>query len=154
MIYISHRMDEVYRFSDRVDVFRNGELVASEPPSQTTPAQLIAHMLGQEKEEFRHSERAAAEQAVVEIRDWTRGGIPSLAGVSLAVGQGEIVGLYGVRGSGAELVAEGLAGLHPEISGGIAGRGPAGRRLPDSGRGARGPTSPTSHRSVSATGWC
>ena len=52
MIYISHRMDEVFRFSSRVVVFRNGELVAAAKPAETTPAQLIAHMLGQEKEDF------------------------------------------------------------------------------------------------------
>jgi ABC-type sugar transport system ATPase subunit len=120
VIYISHRMDEVYRFSDRVDVFRNGALVASVPTRQTTPNQLIAHMLGQEKEEFSHESRATEiQQPVVELRDWTRPGIPNLEGVNLAVGRGEIVGLYGVRGSGAELVAEGLAGLRPDIRGGL-----------------------------------
>ncbi|RIK39443.1 MAG: D-xylose ABC transporter ATP-binding protein [Chloroflexi bacterium] len=130
VIYISHRMDEVYRFSDRVDVFRNGELVASVPPSQTTPAELIAHMLGQEKEEFVHGTRTSTEQSVIELRDWKRAGIPNLAGVSLAVGQGEIVGVYGVRGSGAELVAEGLGGLHPEISGTLVVEGRSGAIFP------------------------
>ncbi|HUG14178.1 MAG TPA: sugar ABC transporter ATP-binding protein [Thermomicrobiales bacterium] len=131
VIYISHRMDEVYRFSDRVDVFRNGVLVASVPPSQTTPNDLIAHMLGQEKEEFHHHARAmAAEQPVVELRNWTRPGIPKLADVSLSVGRSEIVGIYGVRGSGAELVAEGLGGRHPEISGSLVIEGRPGRIFP------------------------
>ena len=118
VIYISHRMDEVYDFSDRVVVFRNGELVASVTPAQTTPAQLIAYMLGQEKEDFVHSPRAPGPDAsVAEVRGWSRGGLPPLADVSLSVERGEIVGLYGLRGSGAELVAEGLAGLHPDIRG-------------------------------------
>jgi ribose transport system ATP-binding protein len=122
IIYISHRMDEVYRFSDRVVVFRNGELVASVVTSQTTPAQLIGFMLGQQKESFAHAAEEAhfAGQSAVDVRDWTRQGMPSLAGVSFSLGVGEIVGLYGLRGSGAELVAEGLAGLRPDIAGALA----------------------------------
>jgi ABC-type sugar transport system ATPase subunit len=128
VIYISHRMDEVYRFSDRVDVFRNGVLVASVPTRQTTPNQLIAHMLGQEREVFNHESRASdVQQPVIELRGWTRAGIPQLQDVSLSVGRGEIVGLYGVRGSGAELVAEGLAGLRPDIAGQLAVEGQADR---------------------------
>ena len=75
IIYISHRMDEVYRFSDRVVVFRNGELVASVVTSQTTPAQLIGFMLGQQKESFAHAAEEAhfAGQSAVDVRDWSRG---------------------------------------------------------------------------------
>ena len=64
---------KVYRFSDRVDVFRNGELVASVPPSKTTPAQLIGYMLGGEREEQTHSARPAqsAAPALAEIGGWS-----------------------------------------------------------------------------------
>src|SRR5207248_4656941 len=87
VIYISHRMDEVYRFSDRVDVFRNGELVASVSPSQTTPGQLIAYMLGGEREDFSHASRPteSAASALAELRNWTRAGLPPLSGVSLRI---------------------------------------------------------------------
>ena len=118
IIYISHRMDEVYRFSDRVVVLRNGELVASVAPSDTTPAQLIAFMLGQEKEEFaQFSSDVGTTRPVAELGAWTRQGLPPLAGVSLSVGRSEIVGIYGLRGSGAELIAEGLSGLRSDVSG-------------------------------------
>jgi ribose transport system ATP-binding protein len=119
VIYISHRMDEVFRFSSRVVVFRNGELVASVAPSEATPAQLIAHMLGQEKEDFSQIQHAPgrSERPAAELRGWTRPGVPALAKLTISVEKGEIVGVYGLRGSGTELVAEGLAGLHPEIGG-------------------------------------
>ena len=121
VIYISHRMDEVFRFSSRVVVFRNGELVVSATPADTTPAQLIAHMLGQEKEDFSATERPPPRSArpAAELRGWTRPGVPALADVSLRIEPAEVVGLYGLRGSGAELVAEGMAGLHPDIAGGL-----------------------------------
>ncbi|MBM3517008.1 MAG: sugar ABC transporter ATP-binding protein [Alphaproteobacteria bacterium] len=132
VIYISHRMDEVYRFSDRVDVLRNGELVASVAPSKTSPAQLIAYMLGQEKEDFIHAPAQASggEDAVIELRGWSRDGLPPLTDVSLRVGHREVVGLYGLRGCGADLVAEGLAGLHPEIRGELALIGKPGKPFP------------------------
>ncbi len=122
VIYISHRMDEVFRFSSRVVVFRNGELVVSATPAETTPAQLIAHMLGQEKEDFSATERPPPRSVrpAAELRGWTRSGVPALADVSLRIEPAEIVGLYGLRGSGAELVAEGMAGLHPDIAGELA----------------------------------
>jgi ABC-type sugar transport system ATPase subunit len=119
IIYISHRMDEVYRFSDRVDVFRNGWLVASVPPSATTPAQLIGYMLGGEREDLAHNARSSQTElpALAELRNWTRDGLPALSQVNVRVGEREVVGLYGLRGSGTELIAEGLAGLHPDIVG-------------------------------------
>ena len=119
IIYISHRMDEVYRFSDRVDVLRNGRRIASVPPNETTPAQLIAHMLGQEKESFTRDAPARQGGGALQLRGWRSSGLPALDNVTIDVNAGEIVGLYGVRGSGADLIAEGLAGLHREIAGEI-----------------------------------
>jgi ABC-type sugar transport system ATPase subunit len=140
IIYISHRMDEVYRFSDRVDVFRNGELVASVPPSKTTPAQLIGYMLGGEREDLPHATRStqAKAPALAELRNWGRPGLPMLSDVTLSISEREVVGLYGLRGSGTELIAEGLAGLHPDISGELVLGGYRGRAFatPVAARGA------------------
>ena len=129
VLYISHRMDEVYRFSDRVDVFRNGELVASVPPSRTSPAQLIGYMLGGEREDVSQSARGSRLTApgLAELRQWRRDGLPPLSDVSLSIAEREVVGLYGLRGSGTELIAEGLAGLHPEITGELVVGGYRGR---------------------------
>lgn len=119
VLYISHRMDEVYRFSDRVDVLRNGRRVASVPPQETSPSELIAHMLGQEKEEFVRSIPTHTGVAALQLRGWRSSGLPTLDDVNLEVQAGEIVGLYGVRGSGADAIAEGLAGIPRGISGEI-----------------------------------
>lgn len=119
ILYISHRMDEVFRFSDRVDVLRNGQLVASVPPGETTPGYLIQQMLGQAARELTVTETAARVDQVpaLSLRDWRKVGEPGLKGVSLEVAQGEVVGIFGLRGSGAELVAEGIGGLHRDIEG-------------------------------------
>lgn len=119
ILYISHRMDEVYRFSDRVDVLRNGNRVASVRPQETSPRELIAHMLGQEKEEFVRETVAQSGGGAIQLHGWHSSGLPALQDVSLEVQTGEIVGLYGVRGSGADLVAEALGGMAQTVSGEI-----------------------------------
>jgi ABC-type sugar transport system ATPase subunit len=120
IVYISHRMDEVHRFSDRVDVFRNGELVASVRPSQTSPDELIQHMLGQAAEMIQFTEyRVSQHEAVLALLDWRSEGAQRLDGINLSVAKGEVVGLFGIRGCGADLVAEGLAGRHRGISGSV-----------------------------------
>ncbi|ALN75055.1 sugar ABC transporter ATP-binding protein [Aureimonas sp. AU20] len=119
IIYISHRMDEVFGFSHRVAVLRNGSVVAVRRPSETTPGELIADMLGQAAGEAVHrgGADAARGEPVLRLADWRHGGTVALHGVSLEIGHQEIVGLYGLRGSGTDLLAEGLGGLRPEMSG-------------------------------------
>lgn len=119
IMYISHRMDEVFRFSDRVDVLRNGTLVASAASASATPAYLIEQMLGQAAGEVVAAESAARPEQVpaLAVEGWTRTGEPGLADVSLSVSAGEVVVLFGLRGSGADLIAEGMGGLHRDITG-------------------------------------
>jgi ABC-type sugar transport system ATPase subunit len=121
IIYISHRMDEVYDFSHRVVVLRNGRKVADLVTAETTHAQLIAHMLGHDRDPTigATAPKAADAAAAVRVENWSRAGLPSLADVSFAVAPDEVLGLYGLRGSGADLVAEGFAGVRPDIGGAL-----------------------------------
>jgi ribose transport system ATP-binding protein len=124
VVYISHRMDEVYRFSDRVDVLRNGAHVASVTPAATTPAQLIEYMLGQAGEQLPASTvEVGTRDPRLALVGWHADGVPSLRGVDLDVRSGEIVGVFGLRGAGQELIAEGLAGLHRNIRGEVIVKG-------------------------------
>ncbi len=120
IVYVSHRMDEVHRFSDRVDVFRNGQLVASVPPSEATPDDLIRHMLGQEAEVIQFTEHANShEEPMLSILNWRYEGDQRLDGVNLSVAKSEVVGLFGIRGCGSDVVAEGLAGRSRGITGSL-----------------------------------
>jgi ABC-type sugar transport system ATPase subunit len=125
VLYISHRLDEVFRVCDTAHVLRNGRLVLSTPVRDTSPREVIEHMLGRPPEEVDFVGEARSDRRpVLELSGWQRTRIPVLRDISLTVGEGEIVGLYGVRGSGAETVAEALGGLHPDVSGStvVAGR--------------------------------
>ena len=131
ILYISHRMDEVFRFSDRVDVLRNGQLVASVSPTTTTRSFLIEQMLGEAARQLTTTATAArVDQApALSLRDWHKAGEPGLRGVNIEVARGEVVGIFGLRGSGAELVAEGVGGLHRDIQGVTEVDGRRARRL-------------------------
>ena len=119
VIYVSHRMDEVYRFSDRVTVLRNGSLIFTVPPAETTPTLLITAMLGKENAALIADDapKHAAGAPVVELKGWTSSGQPPLDSIDLAVRRHEIVGIYGLRGCGADLIAEGLGGVKPQLQG-------------------------------------
>jgi ABC-type sugar transport system ATPase subunit len=123
IIYISHRMDEVFDFSHKVAVLRNGKLVAVRRPAETSHQELIADMLGQAAEQLNHRAASASPgegDGDFRVLDWSLHGNPGLSNVSFSIGRGEIVGLYGLRGSGADSIAEGLGGLRPGIAGAIA----------------------------------
>ena len=122
ILYISHRMDEVFEFSDRIDILRNGRLIASRSTRRTTHSEVIEDMLGQAAGELAISPPPppSNEPPALSVRGWSLKGDPGFQNVSFDVARGEVVGLFGLRGSGAELVAEGIAGLHRDIEGTVA----------------------------------
>jgi ribose transport system ATP-binding protein len=137
VIYISHRLDEVFRACRTVHVLRNGRLVHSSSVSGTNPGEIIRHMLGRSTNEaIVPKRRVERTTKVLELQDWERSASPPLRRVSLAVHEGEIVGLYGVRGAGAETIAETLGGLHSNVQGGtiVAGRALRALRRPVASR--------------------
>lgn len=121
ILYVSHRMDEVYNFSHRVVVLRNGRKVADLVTRQSTHAELIAHMLGHEHV-VSVNEDAPDPDAVapaVEVSGWSLSGLPSITDVAFKIAPTEILGVYGLRGSGADLIAEGFGGMRPDLAGSL-----------------------------------
>jgi ABC-type sugar transport system ATPase subunit len=118
VIFISHRMDQVFEVSDRVVVLRNGEVVGNVLTSATSQPQLIHFMLGAEAEELtQHAEGRTFVEPALQLVDWSSTGEPPIRGLNLTVHRGEIVTLFGLRGSGGEAIAEGLAGRNPRFTG-------------------------------------
>jgi len=116
IVYISHRMEEIFTLADRATVLRNGRLVATVSIAETDTLGLVAMMLGRDPEEVRaqgltaFSETAATgrHDTVLDVEHLTRGHMPD--DVSLRVGKGEIVGLAGLLGSGRTELARTIFG--------------------------------------------
>ena len=110
MIYVSHRLDEIFRIADRVAVLRDGQLVGQKPVSETTPDELIRMIVGRKADQlFVKAERSAG-PAIVSVKELScRGAGP----VSFDIRQGELLGLVGLRGAGQELIGRALFGCEP-----------------------------------------
>ncbi len=121
ILYISHRLDEVFRACTDVEVLRNGKLVFSGKVAETSPTEVISHILGRtEVAQHRLSATGNHGEACLSVKSLNRDAYPPIKDVNLSVGTTEIVGLYGLAGSGAEVVAESLAGLHSDVTGSVA----------------------------------
>jgi rhamnose transport system ATP-binding protein len=108
ILFISHRLDEVFEIGHRVTVLRDGRKVATEPVAGMTKERLVHMMVGHEVEEAARQEQQEGEVAL-EVRDWRRRGV--FAEVGFSVRRGEIVGFAGLVGSGGTDVARTLFGI-------------------------------------------
>ena len=104
LVFVSHRLEEVFAITDRVTVMREGRTVAkSLPTGSLSQAELIRLMVGQEMkpsspDEMKHSAIRASRPVVLEVTNL--GSLPGVRDVSLKVHQGEILGLGGLVGAG------------------------------------------------------
>ena len=106
VVYISHRLEEIFEIADRVTVLRDGQRVATEPVAGLDARRVVSLMIGREVRAFeRVRQPLAGELGVFEVQS------PGLAPLRLALGRGEVVGLAGVVGSGRSEVLEAMFGL-------------------------------------------
>jgi ABC-type sugar transport system ATPase subunit len=115
IVYISHRLEEIFAVADRVTVLRDGRRVASSVVSGVDRAQLIRWMVGRDLTEEFPPRSPAPGEVVLEVRGLACP--PRFADVSLAVRRGEIVGLAGLVGAGRTSVALALFGALPAAAG-------------------------------------
>ncbi|MGD8727611.1 MAG: sugar ABC transporter ATP-binding protein, partial [Gemmatimonadales bacterium] len=115
IVYITHRMDEIYRLADRITVLRDGALVGTAEPADLPADRLVRWMVGRDVAPQEMERREASDDVVLEVRD-LRVAHPDVEdravfdGVSFEVWRGEIVGLAGLQGSGASEVLHALFG--------------------------------------------
>ncbi len=113
-IFITHKMEEVMTFSDRVCVLRQGRVVAVKRTAETDPQELARLMVGRNVLFRLERKPLTPGEVVLELRDVhaeNDKGLPALRGVSLTIRQGEILGIAGVAGNGQRELAEVVTGL-------------------------------------------
>jgi simple sugar transport system ATP-binding protein len=116
ILYISHHLEEVYEICDRATVLRDGNQVASAPVGELDQDRLVAYMVGSTFARAARDQAAPPVSAERTLRLRVRGltaqtPLGSVVDASLDVYAGECVGLFGLRGSGATVIADVVAGL-------------------------------------------
>ena len=118
IIYISHRLAEVFELGDRITVLRDGKKVASLIPHETTPDALVQAMVGRRVDtSYSAVNRPAPGETALRLQNVSA--TNGIADISLEVKRGEIVGLAGLVGSGRTEVARVIFGADPRLQGEI-----------------------------------
>ena len=120
IVYISHKMNEVWQLADFITIMRDGKLIAEKPMTETTADEVVSMMVGRESEE-RHvwNEREKGDIAL-EVKNLSMRNPESpnrliLNDISFNLHKGEVLGIYGLMGAGRTELLECLFGLHPKL---------------------------------------
>ncbi|WP_271022299.1 sugar ABC transporter ATP-binding protein [Rhizobium sp. RCAM05973] len=123
IVYISHKMNEIFEISDELSVFRDGRYVGTHASKDITRDEIIRMMVGREVSQMFPKEEVEPGDVVLSVKDLALEGV--FSGVSFELRAGEILGFAGLVGSGRSNVAETLFGVTPPTSGQITIRGQA-----------------------------
>src|SRR5271163_1909383 len=117
IVYISHRLEEVFELCDRVSVLRDGALVGTRRIDETNEAALIALMINRTIEQIYHKDAIPIGATILATERLSGQGFHD---ISIEVREGEIVGLYGLIGAGRSEFVQSVFGRHPASRGRIA----------------------------------
>ncbi len=117
IVYISHRMEEIFRITDCITVLRDGEVRGTLVTAETGEDEITQLMIGRKLDLSRNRTRAQIGEVALEIRGLTCGRL--FKDISFEVRRGEVVGFYGLVGAGRTEIAETLFGLRTPTAGDI-----------------------------------
>ena len=117
VIFISHKMDEVFRIADTITVLRDGRYVASHPASELNSTRLIQLMVGREVNAASARAAALTREVALSVRGLTKAG--KFRDIHFEVRRGEVLGIAGLMGAGRTEVVNAIYGLAPADAGEI-----------------------------------
>jgi rhamnose transport system ATP-binding protein len=117
VVYISHRLEEIFEISDRITVLRDGHHIETAPASELDAEELVRLMVGRPLNELFTRSQSNPGETVVEVRGLTRDG--EFEDVDLVLRRGEILGLAGLVGAGRTELAQAIFGIRHPDSGAI-----------------------------------
>jgi rhamnose transport system ATP-binding protein len=117
VVYISHRLEEVFQIADRITVLRDGRHITTAPASELDAEELVRLMVGRPLNELFSRHPHDPGEVALELRGLTREG--EFADVDLTLRRGEILGLAGLVGAGRTELAQAIFGIYPPESGEI-----------------------------------
>ncbi len=118
LLYVSHRLPEVFKLCDRITVLRDGNYVGTFVRTEVTAERIVAAMVGRDLPPRAVRDLASGGKPVLEVRSLSRR--PHFRDVSLTVRAGDTVGLFGLVGSGRSELLETIFGLFPAGAGTVA----------------------------------
>lgn len=123
LIYISHKMDEVFEICDQVSVLRDGKLIATKDTAETNMNELISAMVGRSLENRFPPVDNEPGEPVLSVQHLSTKYEPYLTDISFDVRKGEIFGLYGLVGAGRSELLETIFGVRTRAAGSVFYRG-------------------------------
>ncbi len=117
IIFVTHRLDEVFTISDRVSVLKDGRSTGTLRTSETSKDEIVERMVGRHLDSVYQRRRSTPGEIALETRDLLPVGAP--AAVSISVRRGEIVGIAGLVGAGRTELARVIVGADPAESGSV-----------------------------------
>ncbi|MEG0934343.1 MAG: sugar ABC transporter ATP-binding protein [Clostridia bacterium] len=117
IVFISHKLDEVFEIADEITIFRDGRKVGDFPSSALNEQKLAYHMTGRDVQYPCYRRTCASEETLLEVKGLTKPG--NYEDISFSMRPGDILGLTGLLGSGRTELALSLFGLNPPTSGTI-----------------------------------
>ena len=117
IVYISHRMEEIFKISDRITVMRDGISIDTSLTKETTNDEVVRKMVGRELEDYYPQKTATIKEDVFEVKGLTQKG--RFENISFSVKSGEIVGFSGLMGAGRTEIMRAIFGIDSFDSGEI-----------------------------------
>ncbi len=114
IVYISHRLEEVFELADRVSILRDGALVSTAKVAETNEAALIRGMINRSVDQVHYKETVPFGREILRAEALSG---PGFSDVSLSVREGEVIGLYGLIGAGRSEFVQTLFGRFPKSGG-------------------------------------
>lgn len=115
IIYISHKMEEIFSIADTITVLRDGQYISTDSASNLDKDKLIKLMVGRELTEIFPKAETEIGDVVMEVKDFSY--LPKVKNVSFNLRRGEILGIAGLVGAGRSELVEALFGVHKSSKG-------------------------------------
>lgn len=116
IVYISHRMEEIFQICDRITVMRDGKSIATHNISETNDRQIVKEMVGRDIDNFYPNEDNRTDDVLLEVKNLNNKNIKD---ISFKLHSGEILGFSGLMGAGRTEIMRAIFGLDPLDSGEI-----------------------------------
>ena len=117
VIYISHKLDEVFAVADRITVLRDGKYIATKEAAQTSRGEIVSLMVGRQLQDFFVRQPHSEGEVALVVRGLSRKG--AFSDISFQLRRGEILGMYGLKGAGRSELARVIFGLDRRDAGEI-----------------------------------